>query len=226
MAKFKIAAIVGSTRRESINRQLAEALARLGADKLAVTIVPIGDLPLYNQDLEAPLPETVKRFKSEIAAADGVLFVTPEHSRSIPAVLKNAIDWGSRPWDQNSWAGKTAAITGTSPGAIATAVAQQHLRQVMGDLGVLVMGGEISASSPASWTQTTTSPTRARALSCKTSSINSRAWWRRLLRRRWSCEGLPAEAAAHIAFAGYLVGKIGGTSSPIVAGGINPASAV
>ena len=142
MAKFKIAAIVGSTRRESINRQLAEALARLGADKLAVTIVPIGDLPLYNQDLEAPLPETVKRFKSEIAAADGVLFVTPEHSRSIPAVLKNAIDWGSRPWGQNSWAGKTAAITGTSPDAIATAVAQQHLRQVMGDLGVLVMGGE------------------------------------------------------------------------------------
>jgi chromate reductase len=88
------------------------------------------------------LPDAVVRFKSEIAAADGLLFVTPEHSRSIPAVLKNAIDWGARPYGQNSWAGKPAAMTGTSPGAIGAAVAQQHLRQILGVLGVLVMGGE------------------------------------------------------------------------------------
>ncbi len=88
------------------------------------------------------MPESVVRFKSEIADADGVLFVTPEHSRSIPAVLKNALDWGARPYGKNSWTGKPAAITGTSPGAIGTAVAQQHLRQILGVLGALVMGGE------------------------------------------------------------------------------------
>ena len=85
--------------------------------------------------LESNLPASVVRFKSEIAAADGLLFVTPEHNRSIPAVLKNAIDWGARPWGKNSWAGKPAAITGTSPGAIGTAVAQQHLRQILGAPG-------------------------------------------------------------------------------------------
>jgi chromate reductase len=110
---------------------------------LSFTFVPIDDLPLYSQDLEPDLPASVVRFKSEIAAADALLFVTPEHSRSIPAALKNAIDWGGRPYGQNSWAGKPAAITGTSPGAIATALAQQHLRQVLGSfLGVLVMPGE------------------------------------------------------------------------------------
>src|SRR4029078_2871800 len=82
------------------------------------------------------------RFKAEIAAADGVLFVTPEHSRSIPAVLKNAIDWGGRPWGNNAWAGKVAAVTGASPGAISTALAQQHLRQILGAQGVLLLGGE------------------------------------------------------------------------------------
>jgi chromate reductase len=84
----------------------------------------------------------VTRFKAEIEAADGVLFVTPEHSRSIPAALKNAIDWGARPWGKNSWTGKPVAITGTSPGAIGTAVAQQHLRHVAAVLGMVVMGGE------------------------------------------------------------------------------------
>jgi chromate reductase len=142
MTKFKVAVIVGSNRRESLNRKLAEALAKLGEAKLAFTFAGIDDLPLYNQDLEAALPDAVVRFKSEIAAADGLLFVTPEHSRSIPAVLKNAIDWGARPYGQNSWAGKPAAMTGTSPGAIGAAVAQQHLRQILGVLGVLVMGGE------------------------------------------------------------------------------------
>jgi chromate reductase, NAD(P)H dehydrogenase (quinone) len=142
MEKIKIAVVVGSTRRDSINRKLAGALAKLDGDRLSFDFVRIDDLPLYNQDLEAELPATVKRFKAAIAAADGLLFVTPEHSRSIPAALKNAIDWGARPWGQNSWAGKVAGVTGTSPGAIGTAVAQQHLRQVLGVLGVLVMGGE------------------------------------------------------------------------------------
>jgi chromate reductase, NAD(P)H dehydrogenase (quinone) len=142
MAKVKVAVIVGSNRRDSINRKLAQALATLGEGKLAFHFVAIEDLPLYNQDLEGELPQSVVRFKSEIAAADAVLFVTPEHNRSLPAVLKNAIDWGARPYGQNSWNGKPAAITGTSPGALGTAAAQLHLRQVLGTLGALVMGGE------------------------------------------------------------------------------------
>jgi chromate reductase len=142
MAPFKIAVIVGSNRRESVNKKLAQALIKLGAPGLEFRIVPIDDLPLYNQDHEGNLPASVVRFKSEIAATDGILFVTPEHSRSIPAVLKNAIDWGARPWGKNNWAGKLAAVTGTSPGAIGTALAQQHLRQILGAQGVLLMGGE------------------------------------------------------------------------------------
>jgi chromate reductase, NAD(P)H dehydrogenase (quinone) len=146
MAKVNIAVIVGSNRRDSINRKLAQALAELGAEKSAFHFVAIGDLPLYNQDLEGELPQSVVRFKSEIVAADALLFVTPEHNRSIPALLKNAIDWGTRPHGQNAWSGKPAAITGTSPGAIGAAVAQMHLRQVLGNLGVLVMGGEAHLS--------------------------------------------------------------------------------
>ena len=142
MTKFKLGLIVGSNRRDSINRKLAQALAKLGADRFDASIVRIDDLPLYNQDLEAALPEPVVRFKSHIAEVDALLFVTPEHSRSIPAALKSAIDWGARPWGKNSWTGKVAAVTGTSPGAVGTAVAQQHLRSVLGDIGVLVMGGE------------------------------------------------------------------------------------
>jgi chromate reductase len=142
MAEINVAIVVGSNRRESINRKLAHALAKLTKGKLAAHIAQIDDLPLYNQDDENPLPPSVLRFKSEIERADAVLFVTPEHNRSIPAALKNAIDWGARPYGQNSWAGKVAAITGTSPGAMGTAVAQQHLRQILGNLGALVMGGE------------------------------------------------------------------------------------
>src|SRR5262245_1090547 len=125
MSKFKIAVVVGSTRRDSLNRKLAESLARLGAGKLEFSFVRIDDLPLYNQDLEAELPQSVLRFKTEVEAADGVLVVTPEHNRSLPAALKNAIDWGGRPYGQNSWAGKVVAIAGASPGAIGAALAQQ-----------------------------------------------------------------------------------------------------
>lgn len=142
MASFKVALIVGSTRRDSINRKLAGALAKLGQDQFTFTMPRIDDLPLFNQDDESNLAPSVVRFKSEIAAADGILFVTPEHSRSIPAALKNAIDWGARPWGKNSWTGKVAAVTGTSGGAISTALAQQHLRQILGAQGVTLMGGE------------------------------------------------------------------------------------
>src|SRR5262245_26028455 len=127
MPNQTLAVVVGSNRRDSINRQFAQALAKLAAPHFSVNFVRIDDLPMYNQDLETPLPASVARFKDEIARADAVLFVTPEHNRSIPAVLKNAIDWGARPYGQNSWAQKPAFVTGTSPGAIGTALGQQHL---------------------------------------------------------------------------------------------------
>lgn len=142
MSKLNLAVIVGSNRRESINRKLAEALVRLGGDRISATFVRIDDLPMYSIDLEQERPASVLRFDHEVAVADAVLVVTPEFNRSIPAVLKNAIDWGSRAKPQSVWRGKVAAITGTSPGAIGTAVAQQHLRQILGVLGTLVMGGE------------------------------------------------------------------------------------
>lgn len=138
----RIAVIVGSNRRESINRKLALALVRLGSGKFDATFARIDDLPMYNQDNEGNLPPEVVRFKNELAHADGVLIVTPEHDRSIPAALKNAIDWGARPWGKNSWTGKPAFITGTSPGAIGSALAQQHLRSVMTGLGMILLGGE------------------------------------------------------------------------------------
>ena len=142
MAKHKVAVVVGSNRAQSINRKLAQALTKLGDGRLEFRFAQIDDLPMYNQDHEAALPEPVSRFKAEVEAADGVLFVTPEHNRSIPAVLKNAIDWGARPWGKTSWPGKVAAVTGATPGSIGTAVAQQHLKSVLSDLGATVMGGE------------------------------------------------------------------------------------
>src|SRR3954464_56225 len=142
MAKLKLGVIVGSNRRESINRKLAQALAKLGANAFDAAFVKIDDLPLYNQDNEQPVPDAVARFKRELDACDALLFVTPEHSRSIPAVLKNAIDWGMRPWGKTSWPNKPAAVTGTSPGAIGSAIVQQHLKAVLGAQGLHVMGGE------------------------------------------------------------------------------------
>ena len=143
MTKPHVAIVVGCNRRESINRKLAHALAKLAAAKFDSNHLRIDDLPMYNQDLEQPAPEPVVRFKAEIAGSDALLFVTPEHSRSMSAVLKNAIDWGARPYGKNSWTGKPAAVTGTSGGAIGTAVAQQHLRQVLGSgIGMHVLGGE------------------------------------------------------------------------------------
>jgi chromate reductase len=140
--KPAIAVIVGSNRRESINRKLAQALIKLGAGKFDAKIVRIDDLPIYNQDNEGNLPPEVVRFKDEIAKADGVLIVTPEHNRSMPTVLKNAIDWGARPFGKSVWPGKPGFITGTSPGAISTALVQANLRTVMLGLGMTLLGGE------------------------------------------------------------------------------------
>lgn len=148
MSQLKIAVIVGSNRKESINRKLALALAKLAPDALSFVDIRIDDLPLYNLDLESARPAVVNRFTSEVAACDGVLIVMPEHNRSLPAVLKNAIDWGSKPADKNVWRDKPAAITGTSPGAIGTAVGQQHARQILGVLGASVLGGEAYISFP------------------------------------------------------------------------------
>jgi len=127
----KIAVIVGSLRKDSFNRKLATALAGLNAPGCTFTQLRIDDLPLYNQDDDANQALAVQRFKKEIGAADGVLFVTPEYNRSIPGVLKNAIDHASRPPRQSAWTGKPAGIVGASPGAVGTAVAQQHLRNVL-----------------------------------------------------------------------------------------------
>ncbi len=142
MALPQIAVIVGSNRRESINRKLAQALIKLGTGKFDAKIVRIDDLPLYNQDHEGNLAPEVVRYKDEIAKADGVLFVTPEHNRSIPTALKNAIDWGARPFGTSVWPGKPGFITGTSPGAIGTALVQANLRTVMLGLGMTLLGGE------------------------------------------------------------------------------------
>jgi chromate reductase len=142
MAKPHIAFIIGSNRRDSINRKLAHALAKLGADKFSATFARIDDLPMYNQDHEGTLPAEVARFKDEITKADGVIIVTPEHNRSMPTVLKNAIDWGARPFGKSVWPGKPGFITGTSPGAIGTALVQANLRTVMLGLGMTLLGGE------------------------------------------------------------------------------------
>lgn len=136
----KVAVLVGSLRRESINRKFAHGLARLGAGSFTFDFLEIGDLPIYNDDLWQDPPAPVLRLKREVEASDAVLFVTPEHNRSIPPVLKNAIDWASRPKGNNSWAGKPASIIGTSGGVIGTAVAQEHLRSIAVILGTVVMG--------------------------------------------------------------------------------------
>jgi chromate reductase len=147
MPKPQVAVIVGSNRRESINRRYAKALAKLGAARFDAHFVRIDDLPLFNQDNEANLPPEVVRFKDEIKKADGVLIVTPEHDRSMPTVLNNAVHWGARPFGTSVWPGKPGFITGTTPGAIGTALAQAHLRSVMLGLGMTLLGGEAYVSN-------------------------------------------------------------------------------
>lgn len=131
---------MGSLRAGSLNRRLAHAIGRLAPAELAFELVEIGDLPLYNQDDDANQAAPVKRVKARLAACQGVLFVTPEYNRSMPGVLKNAIDHASRPYGQSAWAGKPAAVVGVSPGAIGTALAQQHLRSVLAYLDMPTLG--------------------------------------------------------------------------------------
>ena len=142
MARHTIGIIVGSNRRASINRRLALALARLLEDRFDVRFIAIDDLPIYNGDLEGHRPAAVDRFTDAVRDVDALLFVSPEHNRSLTALLKNAIDWGSKPMDKQVWRDRVAAITGTSFGVIGTAVGQQHLRQILGILSMTVMGGE------------------------------------------------------------------------------------
>ncbi|GAA4339567.1 NAD(P)H-dependent oxidoreductase [Variovorax defluvii] len=140
MAQTRIAVIVGSLRKDSFNRKLALAIAHLAPSDFSFEHLRIDDLPLYNQDEDGNQAPAVKRLKSEIAAAQGLLFVTPEYNRSMPGVLKNAIDNASRPYGQSAWAGKPAGVIGVSVGAIGTALAQQHLRNVLAYLDVPTMG--------------------------------------------------------------------------------------
>jgi chromate reductase len=140
MTEYPIAVMVGSLRRESFNRRLANAIVKLAPPEFSFRQLRIDDLPLYNQDDDANQAEPVRRLKSEISAARGLLFVTAEYNRSIPGVLKNAIDHASRPYGQNAWAGKPAGVLGVSVGAIGTAVAQQHLRNALAYLDVPTLG--------------------------------------------------------------------------------------
>lgn len=140
MSEYKIAVLVGSLRRDSLNRKLASALAKLAPQDFKFHQVEIGDLPLYNQDDDANQAAPVKRLKAEITGSQGLLFVTPEYNRSISGVLKNAIDHASRPYGQSAFAGKPAGVLGVSVGAIGTALAQQHLRNMLAYLDVPTLG--------------------------------------------------------------------------------------
>jgi len=125
-----IAVLVGSLRKESYNLKVAKVLAKLAPSFLELKIIQIGDLPLYNEDIDVTSPpQTYTRFRNEISACQGVLFVTPEYNRSTPAVIKNAIDVGSRPYGKSVWSKKPAAIISVSPGAIGGFGANHHLRQ-------------------------------------------------------------------------------------------------
>jgi chromate reductase len=140
MAQTPIAVLVGSLRKDSLNRRLANALASMAPRDFELRQLRIDDLPHYDQDDDADQAAPVKRLKSEVLAASGVIFVTPEYNRSIPGVLKNAIDHASRPYGQNAFAGKPAGLIGVSIGAIGTAVAQSHLRTVLGYLDMPTLG--------------------------------------------------------------------------------------
>ena len=139
MSDYKIAVFVGSLRKESINRRLAQALEKLAGDRASFEYIQIGDIPLYNQDHDTQFPAQGTRMKSQVRAADAVLFVTPEYNRSIPGVLKNAIDTASRPYGDRAFDGKPAAVIGASVGAAGSCMAQQHLRNVLVFVNLAVM---------------------------------------------------------------------------------------
>jgi chromate reductase, NAD(P)H dehydrogenase (quinone) len=131
MSAYKIGYFVGSLSSGSINRKLSKALIRLAPAELEFTEIPIRDLPLYSPDYDADFPPAGRALKAAVEGSDGILFISPEYNRSVPGALKNAIDWGSRPWGTNSFARKPAGIIGTSPGGIGTAVMQSSFRSVL-----------------------------------------------------------------------------------------------
>jgi chromate reductase len=131
MTPFTVGYFVGSLSSNSINRKLSQALIKLAPKELQMSEINFSNLPLYSADYDKDYPPVGREFKDAIAAVDAVLFITPEYNRSIPGALKNAIDWASRPWGQNSFTRKPSAVIGTSPGKIGTAVGQQHLRSIL-----------------------------------------------------------------------------------------------
>lgn len=128
---YKVGYLVGSLATASINRLLSKALVNLAPSQLQMIEIPFRDLPIYSYDYDADFPAVAREFKKSLAEVDAVLFITPEYNRSIPGGLKNAIDWASRPYGQNSFTHKPSAVIGTSPGSIGTAVGQQHLRGLL-----------------------------------------------------------------------------------------------
>lgn len=136
MSQYNIGVVVGSIRQDSLNKKLALAISKLAPSSFSFKLLQISDLPLYNQDEDNNPHAAVKRLKADIQTSHGLLFATPEYNRSIPGVLKNALDHGSRPYGQNAWAGKPAGIIGGSIGVIGTALAQQHLRNILAYLDV------------------------------------------------------------------------------------------
>jgi chromate reductase len=132
MNTFTVGYFIGSLSSQSINRLLSRALVRLAPPDLRMVEIPFRDLPLYSPDLEVNYPPVAQALKDALNAVDAVLFITPEYNRSIPGGLKNAIDWASRPYGKNSFARKPSTVIGASPGALGTAIAQQHLRGLLG----------------------------------------------------------------------------------------------
>ena len=149
MTDRTIGYIVGSISSTSINRRLAKALERLAPEGTTLVEIPIKDLPFYSPDYDADFPQVARDFKRALADVDGVIIVTPEYSRSIPGVLKNALDWAAHPWGQGSFNGKPTAVIGTSGGGIATAAAQQHLKAILSHLNAPTLG------QPEGYVQTT-----------------------------------------------------------------------
>nr|WP_136523378.1 NAD(P)H-dependent oxidoreductase [Geomonas ferrireducens] len=140
MGQYQIGVIVGSLRRDSINRKLANALVKLGPAEFSFKFLEIGDLPLYNQDDDDKQAQSVVQLKSEVKGCSGLIFVTPEYNRSMPGVLKNALDNASRPYGTSAWTGKPVGILGASIGQIGSAMAQQHLRNTLAYLDAPTMG--------------------------------------------------------------------------------------
>lgn len=132
--------LIGSLSERSVNRRLARALTRVAPGEVAMTEIPIGDVPLYNHDADDAFPEPAVALKKAVEAVDGLVVVSPEYNRGIPGALKNAIDYASRPWGHNSWTGLPVAVIGTGLNAAGTAVAQAQLRGVLGFCGTVVMG--------------------------------------------------------------------------------------